>query len=892
MTKMPRQRQIRGTLVFRPGITAPARLTLAFLLLSCGVAAQDFANWNTGSGNWGNANNWDCVIGGVSSHCIPGAGFVVTNIGGDITLDVDVTVASISGTAGSLTLNNRVLTATDILGIQITGGAVTASSSTINGFLLTNDLQLQTSTVNGNVEAFNANITNSTLRALTVANQLTAANSSIAANSNVTISQPSSITNTTIGGQFNIEFGAPLTVDGGSIINATQNLITSGSLTIQGGSTWNASFTPVSVGLTPGASTIDVSGAGSKLNLANTALELGEIANSTVTVEQTGTIAASGSGGNFLIGLGVVFATDSRMFVDSGGNASANNITVSGGLGGLSTGLLSISGSSSSVTAGGQLLVQLGGVVNAATQSSLTANSLRIQTGSLTVDSGASLNLGSGMDILVGSAGTGTLTLQGGGTADAAGELVLGTSSTSSGTLNIVDFGSKWDGTGNVSVGENGAGSLNVRNSGLLVTGTDGAGLSGSIGTQSSGSGTVTVQGGDWQAGGTLKIGAAGSGALQLSQAGTVESGAATIGTDAGSSGSVSVTGAGSQWVISGNLTVGSFGNGALGISNAGLVSNTNATIGDRAGSSGSVTVVGLGSLWQNSGILTVGGDGGASLVVDAGTVTAGGAGIGSNFAPVHVTVTNHGALSVLGDVSIGGGGATDLTIQNGGTFDSGTNATIGGTGGNTTVTVTDPGSAWTLHGTGNLDVGDKGSLLVMNGGTVTSSSITVSTGGLLNGEGGHIIGSLFNTGGTITPGDATGSMSITGNYTQSSGTLLLEIDGVNSTQFDHLGISGLADFTGGSIDLQFGNGFVPAAGESFDMLDAALGLSLSNVTFGASGLPSNLDFTVVVGANGLSFDIGSNGAPTPEPTTMLLLGGGILALAGSSKLGRNMAKR
>src|SRR6478735_8988240 len=76
---------------------------LALLLLSGVAAAQDFANWNTGSGTWNNAANWDCVVGGVSSHCVPGAGFVVTNIGGDITLDVNATVARISGTSGSLT---------------------------------------------------------------------------------------------------------------------------------------------------------------------------------------------------------------------------------------------------------------------------------------------------------------------------------------------------------------------------------------------------------------------------------------------------------------------------------------------------------------------------------------------------------------------------------------------------------------------------------------------------------------------------------------------------------------------------------------------------------------------------------------------------------------------
>ena len=352
------------------------------------------------------------------------------------------------------------------------------------------------------------------------------------------------------------------------------------------------------------------------------------------------------------------------------------------------------------------------------------------------------------------------------------------------------------------------------------------------------------------------------------------------IGDLAGSNGSASVAGVGSRWVNSGNLTVGANGSGSLFVGGGGVVTNVNGVLGDKAGSSGSVTVTGLGSSWQNSGILTIGGDGAANLTIDTGTVTAGGAAMGSNFSPVQVTVTNHGTLSVLGDVSIGGAASTTLTIENGGTFDSGASATIGGAGGDTTVTVTGTDSSWTLNGTGNLDISDKGSLLVTNGGTVTSSSITVDTGGLLNGQGGTIVGNVFNHGGTVTPGDATGVMSITGNYTQTSGVLLFEIDGLGPTQFDRLLFSGLADITGGYIDIQFGNGFVPAAGESFDLLSAALGLSLANVNFDLIGLPPGLQFTETIGANGfeVSFAPAASGSvPEPGAAGLIALGLGVL---------------
>ena len=891
---------------------------------------------------WSNAANWDCVVNGVSSHCVPGAGFTVTNIGGDITLDIDTSIKLLLGSGGSLTLNGKSLTATDPLGIQQTAGAVNLSNgAAVTGFLLTGNLQSQSSTVNGNVQALNANIANSTLGSLALNNQLTAINSSVGANSALNIVQPSTLTNSTIGGQFSIN-GGTLTLDSGSTVNATQSLIASGGLTIQGASTWNASTQPVFLGVGLGGASIDVTGTGSTLNLAGTPLELGLIGNSTVTVEHGGTVAATGAGGNLLIGLGVVFTNNSAMYVNSAGTVSANQITVSGSDAG-STALLSISDSPSSVTAADRLVVQNGGEVIAANQSSLTANSLVIDTGArVTIDSGATLTLASDTVALVGSTDIGFLTFQGGGTGTGPGQLVVGGSAGADGSVMITGLGSAWHGTNSVSIGEGGAGNLSVLNGGVFETGANDDGLSGSLGTQAGGSGTATIQGGDWQAGGTLKIGNAGVGSLTLSQAGTVESEGATLAVSLGSAAGAMVTGAGSRWTIAGDLTVGSGGNASLTIANGGLVSNQDATIaglassknasvsvsglgsrwvnsgkltvgsngigslfissggvvtnndgtiGDKQGSNGAVTVLGLGSSWQNSGILTVGGDGGASLTIDTGSVTAGGAAIGSNFAPVQMTITNHGSLTVLGDLSIGGGGKTDVTIENGGTLDNENTATIGGSGGETNVTVTGAGSIWTIHGTGALTLDDQGSLFVMNGGTVSAATITLLPGSLLNGQGGNVIGSIVNSGGTVTAGDATGVLTITGNYSQTSGGLLFEIDGLGPTQFDQMVISGLANITGGTIDIVFGNGFVPAAGESFDLLSAALGLTLNGASFNVIGLPGGLQFFETIGANGFSLGFAPGSQTAPEPGAAVLVGIG-LAVVVALRCRRALTKR
>src|SRR5262249_46535212 len=99
-------------------------------------------------------------------------------------------------------------------------------------------------------------------------------------------------------------------------------------------------------------------------------------------------------------------------------------------------------------------------------------------------------------------------------------------------------------------------------------------------------------------------------------------------------------------------------------------------------------------------------------------------------------------------------------------------------------------------------------------------------------------------------------------------------------TQYDHLAITGLADIMGGSIEILFGNGFVPAAGENFDLLSATLGLKLDGVSFDVIGLPSGLEFTEAVGANGFDLSFGpASAASVPEPASVGLLGLGVLAM-------------
>ena len=873
--------------VSRLGVRSKVALgvVVSLFLLAGRAAAQNSAIWvGPSSGDFNTASNWLCSEGGQTiGACVPGAGYDVTAANVSLSISSNVGVSSILGNNALVVDSNTAVTTTGVLGVQFTGGVIELlQGSLINGQVETSFLSMDGATINGAVMVNHATLTNSTTGNLSIGEYLTTTNSVMGSASNLEITSAGSMTGSSIGGMLTIQ-GGTLTVDS-STFNATSALITSGSLTLQNGSTWSESGPAFFMGLAPGQSTLDVTGLGTTMTLHGTDLELGEVGNAQATVENTASLSTDK---DILVGLGVgPFVTQSELDVKTGGTLSADGITVLGGSGNGSTGVLTVDGAGSSVTATGEMLVTGGGVVSATDQASLTVNTLTIQTGSVTIDDSTLTVNADTPPALVASQGTGSLTLQNGATGTMAGQLVVGGSAGSNGTVTIDD--SELQAEGGVVIGYGGTGTLTVQNGASLKTGDDGTGLSAVIGLQNTGNGTVNVQGGSWQAGGSVEIGSDGTGTLNVSQAGTVQSEDATIGKDAGSSGSVNVAGVGSQWSVSGDVTVGSFGSGSLAISGGGTVTDVNATIGDKAGSSGSVNVIGVGSSWQNSGILNVGGDGAAGLTVDAGTVTAGGAAIGSNFAPVQVDVTNHGALSVLGDLSVGGATGTTVTVENGGTLDSGNHATIGGSGGETTVTVTGANSAWTLHGDAEMTIDDKGSLFVNNGGTVTANTITVDTGGSLNGQGGTVIGSVVNAGGTVTPGDAVGTMTINGDYTQTSGSLLLEIDGAD--QFDQLIVSGMANFTGGSIDVLFGNGFVPTDGEDFDLIMASLGLNVSNIDFNVAGLPDGLNFNDTFTANGLELSFmgtqsggggnnGGGGTPTPEAGSVVTLSLGVAAL-------------
>ena len=189
-----------------------------------------------------------------------------------------------------------------------------------------------------------------------------------------------------------------------------------------------------------------------------------------------------------------------------------------------------------------------------------------------------------------------------------------------------------------------------------------------------------------------------------------------------------------------------------------------------------------------------------------------------------------------------------------------------------------------TNHAAGTLQVDDGGTLtiaaglsrndglIVLYGGTLDNAGHTLTNANTLAGNG-TVEGSVVNDA-TIAPGHSPGALSFTGDLTLGSGsTLAMELAGNTPPLYDRILVGGALSFNG-SLQVLAIDGFAPAAGDSFDLLD----FTSESGCFTATNLPA-------LGA-GLAWDtsqLNNTGAlnvvAIPEPATlaMLLLTFGLL---------------
>ncbi len=212
---------------------------------------------------------------------------------------------------------------------------------------------------------------------------------------------------------------------------------------------------------------------------------------------------------------------------------------------------------------------------------------------------------------------------------------------------------------------------------------------------------------------------------------------------------------------------------------------------------------------------------------------------------------------------------ATPFTVQAaGGTIDTDGSAVVftGGFSGVGGLTKTGAGVATlaNISTLGGSIVVDSGRLNVA--GTLSALDVHVNEGGILSGAGGVVAPVVVNAGGTLAPGDAIGTLTVTDNVAMMAGsTLALDIDGKNyaaaggAGTYDRLVLAGGGVFTPGGtlaptlrgIEAPANNNFTPALGDRFTIVTAGHvdGGAFTSVAQPVDGLAANTRFDVLYGS-------------------------------------------
>jgi T5SS/PEP-CTERM-associated repeat protein len=285
---------------------------------------------------------------------------------------------------------------------------------------------------------------------------------------------------------------------------------------------------------------------------------------------------------------------------------------------------------------------------------------------------------------------------------------------------------------------------------------------------------------------------------------------------------------------------------------------------GNDPGSGSLALVVGVvGSFTEPGAHLAITDGGQVELTASGASAAIATGGPGDAFGPSEIDVDGSSSKLTLdgtGPLKIGDSGAGILKITNGGQVDDnigllGPNSYFAGsTGGYGQVTVDGATSLWTNRD--HLDIGlptgdTPSSLTLANGGTVTvTNQLLVTTLGRIVGSGSITAGSVLNQA-LIAPGSdnlnlhTPGVIHLTTSFSQStSGSLQVQLAGTTpGTQYDQILINGSSSLHG-NLNVQLADLFVPAAGNSFHILDLGTVIGAFG-TINLPALPSGLSWDV-----------------------------------------------
>ncbi|MGY0570355.1 autotransporter outer membrane beta-barrel domain-containing protein [Bradyrhizobium sp. RDM12] len=483
----------------------------------------------------------------------------------------------------------------------------------------------------------------------------------------------------------------------------------------------------------------------------------------------------------------------------NGSSTVTNNGTLSAG-----SGLTGISASNSNaVTNNGIITVLDNGLGISALDHNVIANAGTITTG----DSGAAISVGdnntvtnsgalsvgaSGAGIFAGqnntitNAAAGTITgtnnsvgifAFGGATVTNAGAITVGDSTGfSGGILAINDHNTVVNtATGTISVGQNAAGIFmlgnfqTVGNFGAIKAVDFGVGIAlfgddakvtngGSITTGDTGSAGISVQG-DRAAisqSGTISVGLGSAGIAYSGLSSTITNSGRITGTDFAEG--IIVSGDGNVVTNSGTISVGPSGVGI----DVFTLSTTN-------------QVVNTGTITVGAGGVGISVNGGAS-VFNSGTINAATGFAAIEFCSCGSNTLTLGPGSIINGFVLGSG-----TFQLGGTGRDTFDLSLIGTGlqydGFATFNKVDS-STWTVTGTGNQDWNVLGGTLMLAG--TINGNVSVAAGGTFGGVG--TVSTIGVNGGTLTPGNPTGTLTVSGDLSFTSASrYLVQVSGTSN---------------------------------------------------------------------------------------------------------------
>ncbi|MBN8711095.1 MAG: hypothetical protein BGO12_15380 [Verrucomicrobia bacterium 61-8] len=432
-------------------------------------------------------------------------------------------------------------------------------------------------------------------------------------------------------------------------------------------------------------------------------------------------VGLSGAGTLRIVSGGGIVATIAYL----GNNASGNGTIIVNG-GGSS---LTLSSNISVGERGTALLnINAGGVVsNAYGKVGVYSGS----TGTVSVAGETSAWNNSG-DIIIGESGTGSLNVSSAASATST-QGFLGYNGTGNGTVSVDGIGSIWKLRSYLFVGYFGTARLDITAGGKVATDdSSSAASSASIGHLggSHGDAYVSGVGSTWAMKDDLSVGEQGSGTLSISNKGTVSNSYGTIGNYASGSGSVTVNGVGSTWTNRNDLIVGKAGTGYLTVIEGGVVSSSSGYVGYSATNTSSATINGSGSRWNNSSSLHVGHQGAGTLNIESGGVVTsvdGFVGEDNGMMEGLVNISGVGsAWNASGDLSVGDAGTGIFNLREGGAADS-TDASLGVTAtGSGVVNLSGADTLWTIRSSLYVGRSGFGKVNVTTGATATANTATI----------------------------------------------------------------------------------------------------------------------------------------------------------------------